>query len=309
MPKADAADLAAYQPLLWRLCYRMTGSAADAEDLVQDTFARAIERPPPDQQRELRPWLVQIALNLSRDHLRRRKRRGYQGPWLPAPIETEGLVFDAHPEARYDQLESVSSAFLLALEALTPAQRAVVLLCDVLGYSVREAAQALAMREGNVKTTHHRARAALADYDRTRLPPTRALQEQTRSALMQLMTSLLIGDVAALEALVSDDVRALHDSAGEYLAARVPVLGRERVLKLYLALRRSETPRLQLKELNGLPGILCEYLEAPPRAARRFVFSIALDAHGRIREMNAILATPKLSRLPFGSGDAAPFPD
>jgi RNA polymerase sigma factor (sigma-70 family) len=304
MPKADAADLADYQPLLWRLCYRMTGSAADAEDLVQETFARALERPPPDPQRELRPWLVQIALNLSRDHLRRRKRRGYAGPWLPAPIDTEGLVFDAHPEARYDQLESVSSAFLLTLEALTPAQRAVVLLCDVLGYSVREAAEALALREGNVKTTHHRARAALADYDRTRLPPTRALQEQTRAALMRLMTNLLNGDVAALEALVSDDVRALHDAGGEFFAAGVPVLGRERVIKLWLALRRPETPQLQFKELNGLPGILCEYLDAPPRVARRFVFGIALDAHGRIREMTAVLASRKLSHLPFGG--AAP---
>lgn len=306
MPKADPADLAAYRPLLWRLCYRMTGSAADADDLVQETFARAIERPPHDTQRELRPWLVQIALNLSRDHLRRRKRQGYKGPWLPAPIETEGLVFDAHPEARYDELESVSSAFLLALEALTPAQRAVVLLCDVLGYSVREAAEALAMREGNVKTTHHRARGALADYDRSRLPPTRALQEQTRTALMRLMTSLLAGDVAALEALLSDDVRTLHDGGGEYLAAGVPVRGRERVIKLFLALRRPETPRIQLKELNGLPGILCEYPDAPPRVARRFVFSIALDAQGQIREMTAVLASRKLIHLSFGA--AAPSP-
>jgi RNA polymerase sigma factor (sigma-70 family) len=299
MPQASAAQLASHQPLLWRLCYRMTGSAADADDLVQETFARALERPARDQERDLRPWLVQIALNLSRDHLRRRKRQGYVGPWLPAPIETEGLAAEEHPEARYGELESVSNAFLLALEALTPAQRAVVLLCDVLGYSVREAAEALAMREGNVKTTHHRARAALAGYDRARLPPTRALQDRTRAALMQLMSCLLTGDVRALEALVSEHVRAVHDSAGDYLAARVPVLGRERVLKLYFALRRPEAPRLQLKELNGLPAVLCEYADAPPRTARRFAFTIALDAQGRICEMNTVVANRKLNHLRF----------
>lgn len=302
MPAARATELTAHQPLLWRLCYRMTGSAADAEDLVQETFARALAQPARDQERDLRPWLVQIALNLSRDHLRRRKRQGYVGPWLPAPIETEGLALGAHPEARYGELESVSSAFLLALEALTPAQRAVVLLCDVLGYSVREAAEALSMREGNVKTTHFRARAALAAYDRARLPPTRALQDQTRAALMRLMTCLLAGDVAALEALVSDDVRALHDSAGEYLAARVPVLGRERVLKLYLKLRRPEVPRVQLRELNGLPAVVCEYAEAPPRTARRLVFSIALDAQGRVCAMDTVVASRKLSHVSFGDG-------
>src|SRR5262245_39676602 len=138
MPRASAADLAQHRPSLWRLCYRMTGSTADAEDLVQETFARALARPARDQARDLKPWLTQIALNLSRDHLRRRKRQAYAGPWLPAPLETEGLAGEAHPEARYGELESVSSAFLLALEALTPTQRAVLILCDVLGYSVRE---------------------------------------------------------------------------------------------------------------------------------------------------------------------------
>ena len=70
------------------LVYRMTGSAADADDVVQDTFVRAIEHPPPRIDEPLRPWLVKVALNLSRDVLRRRKRREYVGPWLPSPIDT-----------------------------------------------------------------------------------------------------------------------------------------------------------------------------------------------------------------------------
>jgi len=74
------ATFATHRPLLFRLCYRMTGSAADAEDLVQETFTRAIEQPPPDNERDLKPWLVKVALNLSRDQLRRRKRQAYRGP-------------------------------------------------------------------------------------------------------------------------------------------------------------------------------------------------------------------------------------
>ena len=115
------------RPFLWSLCYRMLGSAADAEDVVQDTFVRAIEHPPARTDLPIRPWLVKVALNRSRDVLRRRQRRHYVGPWLPSPIDTgdesappahEPIVDGVHAlEGRYDLLESVSFAFLLALEA------------------------------------------------------------------------------------------------------------------------------------------------------------------------------------------------
>src|SRR5499427_709758 len=162
----------AHERFVWGLCYRMTGNAADADDLAQETFVRAWERPPARTDEPWRPWLVRVAMNLSRDLLRRRKRRHYEGPWLPSPIETgdeaatpaDKPPFDelAHergdPAARYDMLESVSFAFPLALEALTPAQRAALLLRDVFDYSVKETAEALGMSEPNIKTAHHRAR-------------------------------------------------------------------------------------------------------------------------------------------------------
>jgi RNA polymerase sigma factor (sigma-70 family) len=128
------------------LCYRMTGNAADADDLVQETFVRAWKSPPERTEEPWRPWLARVAMNLSRDLLRRRKRRHYDGTWLPSPIETgdeaaappdEPVDEQGDPLARYDMLESVSFAFLLALEALTPAQRAVLLLRDVFDYSVK----------------------------------------------------------------------------------------------------------------------------------------------------------------------------
>src|SRR6185436_15303130 len=113
-----------HRRFLWGLCYRMTGCAADADDVVQDTFVRAIERPPRRVDEPLRPWLVKVALNLARDLLRRRRRRDYLGPWLPSPIETEPPSHEpAALDGRYELLESVSFAFLIALEALTPTQR------------------------------------------------------------------------------------------------------------------------------------------------------------------------------------------
>ena len=102
-----------HRPALFGLCYRMTGSAADAEDLVQETFRRAIERPPADPEAPLAPWLKRVATNLCIDALRRRQRERYFGPWLPTPIDTERVRDDLEPgpEARYGVLESASAAF------------------------------------------------------------------------------------------------------------------------------------------------------------------------------------------------------
>src|SRR5262252_7589610 len=84
--------------LLWGLCYRMTGNAADADDLVQETFVRALEKPPRRFDEPLRPWLIRVAINLSRDLLRKRKRRSYVGDWLPSPVPTGELESPASYE-------------------------------------------------------------------------------------------------------------------------------------------------------------------------------------------------------------------
>ena len=144
-----------------------------------------LERPPSDTRQPWRPWLVRVATNARRDAWRRQKVREYKGPWLPSPVETAGVAKSLietgleDVEGRYQLLESVSFAFLLALEALTPQQRAVLLLRDVYDYSIRETAQALRLTPSNVKTTLHRARQTLAAYDGERRPPTPASFEQT----------------------------------------------------------------------------------------------------------------------------------
>jgi len=194
---------------IWSLCYRMTGSAADADDLVQDTFARAIERPPVQLDAPLKPWLVKVALNLSRDLLRQRRRRDYRGPWLPGLIETgegpppaiEAIMADgASTEARYDLMESVSLAFLIALEALSPTKRAVLLLRDVFGYSIEETAAALDLSFANVKTTLHRARKEMEKYDQQ--PHSANTSEAHVDALTRFFGMLVAGDVDGLEKLL-----------------------------------------------------------------------------------------------------------
>jgi RNA polymerase sigma-70 factor (ECF subfamily) len=298
-----------HQRFLWSLCYRLTGCAADADDLVQETFVRAMERPPRRRDAPWRPWLVRVAVNLGRDLLRRRRVRGaYPGPWLPSPIETGEeesppaveveLAGAGSTEGRYDMLESVTFAFLLALEALTPAQRAVLLLRDVFDYSVSEAAEALGMTEANVKTTHHRARRAMRAYDGAPCRPTRALREETRCALERLVACLATGDAAGMEALLTEDVLALSDGAGEFLAARVPVVGRARVARFYtgIATRRA-AERTEVRMLNGLPALVVEFAAGLPREARRIVLHVGLAADGRIRAIHTVLATRKLTAV------------
>jgi|ERR1700687_987036 len=296
---------------LWALCYRMTGSAADADDLVQETFVRTMERPPPRTDEPLRPWLVRVALNLGRDLLRRRKRRDYVGPWLPSPIETGAeesppsheatIAGTLTTEGRYDLLESVSFAFLLALEALTPQQRAVLLLTDVFDYTVRETAAALGISAANVKTTHHRARRAMHAYDRERRPPTRDLQEKTREALGRFVTALAGQDVGAVEALLAESVRAESDGAGEFFAARVPLIGPRRVALFHwkITQRRLAGAYLQVRMINGLPALVGTLDDGKPGEPPRLVMRCELDADGRIIRLYSVVATRKLTALNF----------
>lgn len=305
-PAPDVASLyGAHRSFLWGLLYRLTGDAADAEDLVQETFVRALDRPPVRRDEPWRPWLVKVALNLGRDLLRRRRRRRYEGPWLPSPIDTEDAppsvepMAEGTPAARYDLLESVSFAFLLALEALTPAQRAVLLLRDVFDYPVREAAEALGFTEANVKTLHLRARRALAAYDRAQRPAGAALQESTRHALFRFLSCLQSGDVAGLEAQLAKDVRLRSDGGGEFVTALRPVIGRDRVSRLVFGLvaKRVTPSAVTFRSLNGLPSVVFDFAGARPPLPPRVIWHATLDAEGRVAELYWVSASRKLAAL------------
>ena len=303
------AAFTADRPLLWGLCYRMTGSAADADDIVQETFARALEHPPARPDEPWRPWLVRVAMNLARDSLRRRRRRRYVGPWLPSPIDTgdDAAVPSVEPvlpggdttAGRYDMLESVSYAFLIALEALTPQQRAVLLLRDVFDYDVHETAAAIAVSEASVKVTHHRARARMAAYDHRRCLPTRGLQERTRAALERLVAVIVGGDVRDAERLLAAGVRAVSDGGGEFHAARVPLIGPARVARFYtnVATRGAGGARSDIRMLNGLPALVTRLHPPRPGYAPLFVTRLDVDADGRVDRLYSVLATRKLTAI------------
>ncbi len=295
------ARMEPHRALLFGLCYRMTGSAADAEDLVQDTFRRALERPPADLGAPLRPWLVRVATNLSIDALRQRRARRYHGPWLPSPIPVEEVCdgITPSPEAQLGLVESVTTAFLLALEALDPRQRAALVLRDVLGLDGAEVAAALHTTPGNVRVILHRARRTLEG--KARGAPSEAEKARTAEVLRRLVVALGTGDVRAVIDVLAEDVVTVHDAGGEFVAAVRPLRGMADVARFYDNLSRL-TPPIEMArevELNGLPALVVRFGARPSRYAERLTIAVQLNARGEIAAIHSVLASRKLTAVRF----------
>lgn len=309
------------QKFLWGLSYRMTGSAADADDVLQETFVRLMQKPPANTDEPLRPWLVRVAVNLSRDILRRRRKQEYVGQWLPAPFETEnnedrlamldltagsGATDADSPSARYEMLESVSFAFLLALELLTPTQRAVLLLRDVFDFNVAETARILHMTEQNVKTTHHRARRVMREYEEKRFVPRKSLVEKTGRVVSQLVELLTNRDTEGAARLLAANVVSLSDGGGEFFAAKAPVSGRAKVA-LFLAnlfkVTSGVNAQTRVVELNGSFGFAIERENPPPGLAPKVAILFEPGEEDLIGRIYFVMASRKLTALPKTTKD------
>ena len=297
-----------HKRFLWGICYRMIGSAADADDIVQDTFVKALEKPPVDLEAPLRPWLVKVAINLCRDQLRRRRRSGYFGPWLPSPVSTEDETFleldrqtapEKSPLAEYDLRESLTIAFLLALEALTPTQRAVLLLRDVFEYSTAETADAVAMTEINVKVTLHRARRIMEAYKKERISDLPSRIHEMRGILQRFLARLAEGDVEGLKRMLAAEVVLITDGGGEINALAEPVYGRAKVLRMIAKLYEAQRSIIStsLSVLNSEPAILIERSAVRPGHASLFTMQCAIDGRGRMSRLNFVFSPSKLSAL------------
>ena len=298
-----------HRAFLWGLAYRITGSAADADDVVQETFVKAHQHAPV-QLGDPRRWLTRVAVNTARDVLRRRKRRSYIGPWLPTPIETrsddvppsfEPLVEGQTLEGRYDLMESVSLAFLQALEALTPSQRAVLLLRDVFDYAAAEVASVLDTSEGNVRIIHHRARRVMESYDRRQSRPTSPQRKRTEKALQQFLGLLAAGDVHGIEKMLAADVRIVTDANGEFTALFEPLVGPSRVARFFGQF--SETTRrgdvvFTIRQINGLPAVDIEVASPRGRRPPRLLLGLDLNSAGDIVTIWVIAASAKIARVP-----------
>lgn len=298
MSPVDPAELESHRGALRALCYRMTGSLADAEDIVQDCFVRVLEKPPP--RGDLRAWVLRVGLNLAIDVYRRRRRVDYVGSWLPVPIESADVMsLEPSPSTRYEILESASLAFLVALETLTARQRAVLLLRDVLDQSLEETAETLGVTVGSVKVLHHRARKAMAAYDASHL---RVSIEDARgraaTTLERLATALAVGDVAALEALFTEDAVAIADGAGELNANPRPVRGRSKIARFLLGLRRIHRDmHARVATINGLPALAAISPHAEGRVPRRIVMAVDVAHDGSIGALLTVVAPAKLGDI------------
>lgn len=277
---AQAAQ--AERRFLWGLSYRMTGSAADAEDVVQETLLRALEARPSTED-ALRPWLARVALRLSVDCLRRRKATPEKYVFVPGLVETPDDAWDTAPStaAAYGLRESVGLAFLLALEVLSPEQRAAVLLRDVFEFSAKEVALALETTEANVRQLHHRAREALRPYDEGRRPPDAALREESRALLAELFDAILNNDAARAVKLLRADVKGLSDGGGQYFAANVVLHGPARVVDVYRRLSELRSPvTTRFVVCNGVWVLDATFDARHPKEGPRVVTGVLPGAGG-----------------------------
>ena len=282
----------------------MTGVAADADELVQDAFVRALEAPADLAGVDLERWLVRVATNLSLDRLRRRKRRRYVGPWLPSPVESsepDALASNTENVAeRVEQADEVSFAFLVALETLAPKARAVLLLTEVFDYPAAEVAGILETSEGNVRVLHHRARRTL-DELRIDAFPSSAARERQRETLEKFVMCMMQQDAAGLAALLAEDVRSITDGGGRYTALREPLSGRDRVVRFHLETTRRRAPisTSEFRIVNGALALVVETRPLRPQMAPRLVLRCEVGEDGLVREVHTILAPQKLTAMRF----------
>lgn len=243
----------AYRPLLFSIAYRMTGSASQAEDMVQDAYLRSQQADPATIQ-SLKAFLTTIVVNLCLNYLKsaRVQREEYIGIWLPEPVLTS-LTDDESPEMAIERQESISLAFLTLLETLTPPERAVFLLHEVFDYPFAEIAEIIGKAPEHCRQLFHRAKNHLKGRPHRVSLPLEHQRQLTRS----FVSACQSGDLTSLTALLASDVTAWADGGGKVRAGLLPVSGRETVARLFLTLMRKvpASARLFFDELNGVPAL------------------------------------------------------
>jgi RNA polymerase sigma-70 factor, ECF subfamily len=275
----------AQRPRLRRLAYRMLGSVSEAEDAVQDAWLRWARAA--DGVQDPAAWLVRATTRLCIDRLRAAKaeRAAYRGPWLPEPL-IEPLAEDP-----LERAEDVSVAFLLALERLSPLERAVFLLHDVFDQDYAQVAAALDRSEPAVRQLASRAREHVRDAR-----PRFAVSQQEAQRLAGAFTiAAATADLSALSNLLAEDAIMVTDGGGKRKAALRVMVGREDILRLLEGLRwRQGLPAIgqfEAVRVNGWPGLLLHLEDGPETIA------FEPGADGRIAAIYAMRNPEKLRHL------------
>ena len=254
-PDADSEAFLEARGLLFAVAYRMLGSVAEAEDVMQDAWL-AWSRADRAQVREPAAYLVRTATNLALTRLTsaRARRELYVGPWLPEPLLTEPDVAD-DVVAGAELTESVSMALLVVLETLSPLERAVFVLREAFGYSHAEVAGILGRSEASVRQLAHRAR----EHVEARRPRYDADDEQRREVVERFRAACESGELADVLAVLSPGVTAWTDGGGKVTAALRPLLGADHVARWMLGVLAKPVVRgvrLEPADVNGEPGLV-----------------------------------------------------
>jgi RNA polymerase sigma-70 factor (ECF subfamily) len=284
----------AQRPRLVRLAYRMLGSMAEAEDAAQDAWLRwrsadraAIADPS--------AWLVRVTTRLALDRLRadRARRAAYRGPWLPEPL-IEDIAEDP-----VERAEEVSVAFLLALERLSPLERAVFLLHDVFDTDYPDVAETLKRSEAACRQLAARAR----EHVRQAQPRFKVADDAATRLAIAFMEAARRNDLAALKSMLAEDAVMITDGGGKRGAALRPLVGRDDVLQFIRGLFwRQNWPELaelvRLVRINGAPGAILKNPDG--------VSTIAFEADGpeRIGAIYVVRNPEKLRGLEAGAPSA-----
>jgi len=280
------------RPASFAIAYRMLGSVAEAEDVVQEALLRvhrALEGG--EQIASPRAFIATVTTRLAINELRsaRARRERYVGEWLPEPIITDSLD---DPARHAETADSLSLAMLVLLESLSPEQRAVLLLHDVFDYPFAEIAAIVGKSEDNTRQLAARARQHV-EQRRPRFQTTREQQEELAARFFEAAEQ---GDLAGLEALLASDVQLTGDGGGKVPALARTLHGRNRVARTLINWVRlaARLPGVSLRpvEVNGGPGAL--YLDAQ----QRLIGVMALDiAGGQITAISSIVNPDKLAHL------------
>ncbi|HSP06849.1 MAG TPA: RNA polymerase sigma-70 factor [Acidobacteriota bacterium] len=274
-----------HRPLLFSIAYRMLGTKTDAEDILQEAFLRWQDSVAADNNKA---FLVTVVTRLCLDHLKsaRIKREQYVGPWLPEPVlESESLR--GNPELA----DSLSMAFLVLLETLSPVERAVFLLREVFEFEYDEVARILGKSEPACRQLLKRAKERLSLRPR-RFEPSKT---QTELLVQRFMETTATGDLQGLLALLTDDIRLMSDGGGKVVAALNPIHGPDHVARFLIGVTQKFgvlERAVQVTSANGQPALIV-YAEDGPTS----ITVLDTDA-GKIRGVFIILNPDKLHHLP-----------
>lgn len=283
-----------HRPWLTGLAYRMLGSRAEAEDCVQEAWLRWREVPH-ESVGQPRAYLSRTVTRLCLDRLKsaQAQREVYVGPWLPEPIVDEAGHWQAGPDAASEFADDLSYALMLALERLSPLERAAFLLHDVFDTGFAEIAATLGRSEAACRQLASRARERIREA-RPRF--TVSIRDCERLAAAFLFAAQT-GDADQLKQLLAEDALFLSDGGGQVAAAGIPVQGRDRIIKLMLGLR-SKHPlpvdaRAEFVLINGQAGCIVREPDGRP------IQTVALefDGDGRVRALYVVRNPDKLRHL------------